>query len=73
MPTVLGPNFEVFANYKQVEIAQSLNFEEKNYMIDLLKTVYKDMSPEQRQDIRLLVDLLRKKSLMKKAIILLPL
>lgn len=61
MTNITGPNFYIFGRYRYSEIPMHLSLEEKDYLADILEQVYKDMSQEERANIRLLVELFEKK------------
>lgn len=61
MANIVGPNFYIFGRYRYSEIPVHLSIEEKDYLADILEQVYKDMSSEERKDIRLLIELFEKK------------
>jgi hypothetical protein len=61
MAKIVGPNFYIFGKYRYSEVPMHLSIEEKDYLADILEQVYKDMSQEERKDIRLIVELFEKK------------
>ena len=61
MVSSVGPKFQVFTQFKSQTLDQKLSKKQKDYISGLMEQVYKDMSSDERNDIRSLIDLCAKK------------